>query len=374
MIQVVSDLGAALASAGAKAWALAMSLPLIGAVLQRLRDAIPDADDQNIFGFLALLTKYRSFDFASFMRSHREALKRGQETGDYVPGVCNYYRLMADIITMSSGPFWHFVPMTEGCSRKECHDQFHHRMAGVLAAQPEDKILEFGCGFGEIGRQVALISGASVTGLTMADEEIAGGNERIKKAGLEGRCAMVQGNYHKMPFEDQTFDKVFGVYTLKYSADLTTAIGEMARVLKPGGRFVSYEILVSDKYDASNKQHRYCVDNISHSTCMPPLWHAQAVRDAATKAGLVAKEEVDLCAAPKEGAWYSCFERTGIHALLSSSIVFHLVRLAEALHILPKSFTDFFDYCIVHPTTDFVNAGRLGIVTGSVMMVWEKPC
>jgi len=374
MIQVAANLGATLASAGAKGWAMATSLPLVGAVLRRLQDAIPDVDDQNILSFVALLVRYRSFDFTSFMRSHREALKQGQETGDYVPGVCNYYRLMADIITLGSGPFWHFVPMTEGRSRKECHDQFHHRMASFLAARPEDKILEYGCGFGEIGRQVALISGASVTGLTMADEEIAGGNERIKRAGLEGRCAMVQGNYHKMPFEDQTFDKVFGVYTLKYSADLTTAISEMARVLKPGGRFVSYEILVADAYDASNKQHRYFVDNISHSTCMPPLWPAQAVRDAASKAGLVIKEEVDLCAAPKEGAWYSCFERTGIHALLSSSVVLRLVKLAEDLHILPKTFTDFFDSCIVHPTTDFVNAGRLGIITGSVMMVWEKPC
>merc|ERR1719191_1010112 len=152
--------------------------------------------------------------------------------------------------------------MTKGLSRKQCHDKFHHTTCKFLDAKPGDNILEFGCGFGEIGRQVAKISQASVTGLTMADEEIAGGNERIKKAGLEGKCSMVQGNYHKMPFDDQTFDKVFGVYTLKYSADLTTAIGEMARVLKPGGRFVSYEILISDAYDANNKQHRYFVDNI----------------------------------------------------------------------------------------------------------------
>ena len=40
-----------------------------------------------------------------------------------------------------------------------------------------------GCGYGEMGRQVAKISGASVTGLTMADAEIVGGNERIKASG-----------------------------------------------------------------------------------------------------------------------------------------------------------------------------------------------
>lgn len=176
-----------------------------------------------------------------------------------------------------------------------------------------------------------------------------------------------------MPFEDASFDKVFGIYTLKYSADVSKAISEMSRVLKSGGKFVSYEILITDKYDPSNTQHKYYVDNISHSTCMPPLWKAEDLREAAKQAGLVLKEETDLCGLPKERPWYSCFETTGIHALLSSSIVFRLVQFAEAIHILPKAFADFYDYCLVHPTTDFVEAGRLDIISGAVMMVWEKP-
>lgn len=369
MLQDIGSLGSLLD----KAWASVLSLPVIGAILHKVRSAIPDVDDQNILSFFALLPRYRSYDFTSFMRSHREALIRGQETGDFVPGVCNYYKLMADIITLASGPFWHFVPMTEGLSRKDCHDHFHHRMVETLEVKKGETCLEFGCGFGEIGRQVAKISGASVTGLTMADEEIAGGNERIKLAGLEEQCAMVQGNYHKMPFEDSSFDKVFGVYTLKYSSDVDLAISEMARVLKPGGTFVSYEILVSDKYDKDDTQHRYWVDNISHSTCMPPLWPAEALRAAAQKAGLVLKNEADLCALPGEGAWYSCFEGTGVYALFSSSLLLRLVKFAEAIRILPKSFTDFYENCLVHPTVDFVNAGRAGVITGSVMMVWEKP-
>merc|ERR1719477_156664 len=104
---------------------------------------------------------------------------------------------------------------------------------------------------------------------------------------------------------------------------------------------------------------------------MPPLWPAQAFRDAASKAGLRVVEETDLCA-PPEGQWYSCFEHTRVHDLLMCKPVRHLVRMAEALRILPKAFTEFYDTCLVHPATDFVLAGRLGIVTGSVMMVWEK--
>lgn len=330
------------------------------------------ANNMNVMSLFGILTRYRKEDFVSFMRSHREAYLRGQQTGDFVSGVCNYYRLMSDLITLCAGPYWHFTPMTKGYTRMECHDLFHHTMTRYLEAKKTDNILEIGCGYGEIGRQVAKISGASVVGLTMADEEIAGANERIKSAGLEEQCRMVQGNYHSLPFEPASFDKVFGVYTLKYSADLSTAIAEAARVLKPGGKFVSYEILVSDSYDPTNKEEANWVENISSSTCMPPLWSAGAFREAAAKAGLVMKVEEDLCKKPNEGPWYSCFTDSYIHNILMSPITFRLVRLAEALRVLPPSFGDFYGHCLVHPATDFVLAGRKGIITGAVMMVWEK--
>lgn len=344
----------------------------LGALVVATRAFSGAADDQSIFSFLVVLWKYRNVDFPSFLKSHNEAFLKGAETGNYVPGVCNYYELMSELITVGSGPFWHFVPMTKGLSRKACHDKFHHTTVEHLGTVKSDNVLEFGCGFGEIGRQMAKISGAKVTGLTMADAEIVGGTERIKQAGLEDRCKMVQGNYHSMPFDSCSFDKVFGIYTLKYSSDLDLAISEAARVLKPGGRFLSYEIIITDKYDESNKVHKELNHNISYSTCMPPLWHAKDFRAAAEKAGLVLKEEVDLCAPATEDSWYSCFLSTGVYYILSSGVTKSLVRLGELLNLCPKGFTEFYATCLIHPATDFVDAGRLGIIDGSVMMVWEK--
>jgi len=144
------------------------------------------------------------------------------------------------------------------------------------------------------------------------------------------------------------------------------------RVLKPGGTFLSYEVLVTDKYDKSNPTHHFYVDNISVCTCMPPLWHAKDFRAAAKKAGLVPVGEEDLCASTGAGQWYSCFERTGIHSILSSGLLTWAIKTAEYIHILPVGFTDWFTNCLIHPATDFVNAGRLGIVDGAVMMTWKK--
>lgn len=329
--------------------------------------------DQSIASVFAILWNFRNTDFVAFLKSHKQCYAEAAKSGDYVKGVINYYTLMSDLITLVSGPFWHFVPMTKGLSRKQCHDKFHSTVVDCLQAKPSDKILEFGCGYGECGRQVAVRSGASVTGLTMSDAEIDGGNERIKLAHLEERCKMVQGNYHKMPFEDASFDKVFGLYTLKYSATVDVALAECARVLKPGGRLASYEILTTDSFDSTNKRHQEIMHGICYSTCMPKLWSAPEMRDAAKKAGLVMVEELDLCAPANEDQWYSCFERTGVYRFIKSRITMKGIGLLEAIRVMPEQCTEFMESCIRHPTIDFVEGGRLGIISGAVMMIWEKP-
>jgi len=348
---------------------LVLALLVAGAVIC----SFGSAEDQSILSILVIMMRYRNVDFSRFLKSHDEAFLEGEKTGDYVKGVCNYYELMSDLITVCSGPFWHFVPMTKGVSRKDCHMKFHHHVSDNLEAKASDSILEFGCGFGEIGRQVAKISGAKVTGLTMSDAEIVGNKERIKTSGLEKQCNIVQGNYHAQPFKDASFDKVFGVYTLKYSADLPKAISEAARVLKPGGKFMSYEITVTDKFDKGNAEHKALVHHISYSTCMPPLAHVQDYRAAAKKAGLVLKREVDLCAPANEGAWYSCFVTAGSYYIIKCPLISPLIKLAETLGIVPEGFTKFYDTCLIHPARDFVDGGRLGIIDGSVMLIWEKP-
>eukprot|EP00439_Symbiodinium_sp_Y106_P068956 s1975_g11.t2 len=241
-----------------------------------------------------------------------------------------------DLITLTSGPFWHFVPMIKGLSRDESHVRFHHTLSQYLGAGKDDKVLEIGCGYGEMGRQVAKISGASVTGLTMADAEIEGGNLRIKEAGLDDRCKIAAPPAHD------------------------TSCG----VCRDGTAFEA-RWQVTDKFDSTNAEHREYVGNISTCTCMPPLWPAEAMRSAATKAGLVPVVEEDIGAVATARPWYTCFTN-GVYQILVCPLLLPFFRGAETLRLLPPAFSDWFENLLVHPTVDFVRAGRLGIISGTV--------
>jgi ubiquinone/menaquinone biosynthesis C-methylase UbiE len=51
-----------------------------------------------------------------------------------------------------------------------------------------------------------------------------------------------QGRAEQLPFEDASFDLVIAVTVLGFVPDAQRAVGEMARVLVPGGRVVLGEL------------------------------------------------------------------------------------------------------------------------------------
>lgn len=58
-----------------------------------------------------------------------------------------------------------------------------------------------------------------------------------------------------MPFEDGSFDCGYAIYSLKYFSDLEPIFKEIARVLKPGGRFVVYDLVKTSDFDEECGEH-----------------------------------------------------------------------------------------------------------------------
>jgi ubiquinone/menaquinone biosynthesis C-methylase UbiE len=102
-------------------------------------------------------------------------------------------------------------------------------------------VIDFACGNGENGIFAAQC-GASVHGIDISPEGVANANQNAKEVGLDGRCRFDVMDGENMTFADNTFD--YGVeYGALHHVDLDRALGELARVIKPGGEMICVEAL-----------------------------------------------------------------------------------------------------------------------------------
>jgi ubiquinone/menaquinone biosynthesis C-methylase UbiE len=103
-------------------------------------------------------------------------------------------------------------------------------VAAVVAAAPS-RVLEVGCGWGELARWLADATGAEVVATDLSPHMV----ELARQNGVAAEVADVQD----LPFPDAGFDVVVAAWMLYHVPDLSKGIAELARVLRPGGRLVA---------------------------------------------------------------------------------------------------------------------------------------
>jgi len=101
------------------------------------------------------------------------------------------------------------------------------RILALLAARPEHRVLEVGCGAGNI---LAQIPGARRCGIDLAESLLAKAARRLAKRGT-----LVQGDAEHLPFRDRAWQRVYCSEVLEHIPSPGTALAEMRRVLADGG-------------------------------------------------------------------------------------------------------------------------------------------
>lgn len=109
-------------------------------------------------------------------------------------------------------------------------------LAGRLRGK---RVLDVGTGDGTYAIEAAE-RGAIVTALDLEQEMLDAARARAAARGVE--VTLQQGRAEQLPFEDASFDLVIAVTVLCFVPDAQRAVGEMARVLVPGGRVVLGEL------------------------------------------------------------------------------------------------------------------------------------
>lgn len=102
-------------------------------------------------------------------------------------------------------------------------------------------VLDVASGTAGVALQLAQRTSSYVVGIDLTRSMLRQGQENVARAGLSGRIQLVAGQAERLPFPDGAFEALTFTYLLRYVDDPQATLGELARVVKPGGAVASLE-------------------------------------------------------------------------------------------------------------------------------------
>ena len=117
-------------------------------------------------------------------------------------------------------------------------------LADGLSLVADQTVVDLACGAGGPGLWVAVQSGARLVGRDLSSVAVMRAEERATAVGMSDRAQFAQGSFEQSGLASASADAVMTVDALQYAPDKTKALGEVSRILRPGGRFafVTFEL------------------------------------------------------------------------------------------------------------------------------------
>jgi demethylmenaquinone methyltransferase/2-methoxy-6-polyprenyl-1,4-benzoquinol methylase len=114
--------------------------------------------------------------------------------------------------------------------------RWKRRLGGLSRVKAGERVLDLACGTGDIAFELSS-AGAAVVGLDITNRMV----ELARARGAGRRPSFLVGDMMALPFPDASFDLVTTGYGLRNVPEIGTALAEISRVLKPGGRLLSLD-------------------------------------------------------------------------------------------------------------------------------------
>ncbi len=129
-------------------------------------------------------------------------------------------------------------------------DQFHTRGHGATAELAElagiestDRVLDLGCGIGGPARLIAASRGCRVIGVDLSEGFVEAARYLSLRTGQQQRVEFHAGSALALDFADASFDVVLLQHVAMNIADRPRLYREIRRLLAPGGRFATYDVV-----------------------------------------------------------------------------------------------------------------------------------
>src|SRR5260370_10223124 len=106
--------------------------------------------------------------------------------------------------------------------------------------QPDQQVLDVGCGVGTSAIAIARRLGAKATAVDISPIMLTRTRSNVQRAGLTGQVTVTHGDILALNFPDNRFDRVVAEAVTMF-VDRPRAVRELIRVCKPGGRVLATE-------------------------------------------------------------------------------------------------------------------------------------
>ena len=174
-------------------------------------------------------------------------------------------------------------------------------VADRLVLKPGDTVCDVGCGYGGTSRILADM-GAEVTGLTLSEKQLAYANSAHPRA----NPALMVRDWLENSFPDASFDAVLSIESSEHMVDKPLFFAEVARTLKPGGRFANCVWLSSENPSPAAINH--LLEPICREGRLPSMGSESEYRAMMAKAGLEVTGFEDLTPQVWR-TWWLCLTR-----------------------------------------------------------------
>ncbi|TVQ24447.1 MAG: class I SAM-dependent methyltransferase [Spirochaetaceae bacterium] len=190
-------------------------------------------------------------------------------------------------------------------------------------------VLEVGCGNGVQSMFVASTRGPrSVTGLDLNPANVALADRIATRKSLFNTAFLASDAQDMKELADESFDAVLNVESAFHYPDKPAFLREVARVLKPGGRFVMADILM--KPNRRGRLLRMWERRLSQN-----YWFPDSYRNAFARTALRIEHEADITAAvvkgfKNRGGW---FRDHPIQGPVRRTLIMTFMRAQVARHL-----------------------------------------
>jgi demethylmenaquinone methyltransferase / 2-methoxy-6-polyprenyl-1,4-benzoquinol methylase len=111
----------------------------------------------------------------------------------------------------------------------------------LLHKEKPKLILDVATGTGDFAIEALELKPDKIIGVDISEGMLQIGRQKMEERGFSQTITLQTGDSENLPFEENKFDAIIVAFGVRNFEDLKKGLGEMLRVLKPGGRVVILE-------------------------------------------------------------------------------------------------------------------------------------